>query len=433
MYIRKIWRNLVVSIVLATMCSLAVPLYGQAPYKVTKLIGDLNDTPESNKKSRQELVKMGREAVPGLVEEIKKYSSLKDGELFSAARCLRVLKEMNSDAGIPVATEMLSALAPKNFRETSLVPLSEALDYLSQFSDNKSATTAVYQFISQSPEKWRSKNSFYYRYDYGDGKLYNWEGNLMSNPAGFKNAAWHNNIVVNAIGVDVFVPLGNLVAKKHRGAANALRLLFPTLPYQLNLNLVFLHADGFTPMFKLFLFSGDATTTWIEPKGRPRMLLMKWFSDLGDREACKVIEFLLRSEQKDERDFVLIVLDKIAGSKGPVQGTDIEPSEPIPDLILLKNGDNASGVVLNKSFTIKTSYATLAFEPSKIERITIEGGGANVDVLKLKNGDTFSGVLQDEKVTLQLESGSQTEISKDKLKEIEFRFDRSKADEKKPK
>src|SRR5205823_784758 len=64
------------------------------------------------------------------------------------------------------------------------------------------------------------------------------------------------------------------------------------------------------------------------------------------------------------------------------------------DMIVLKNGDKITGEVLNKKFTIKTSYAELAFDREKVDQIILEGAGANIDEMVLKAGDKLSGVLQ---------------------------------------
>ncbi|MCH8151586.1 MAG: hypothetical protein IH830_04330 [Planctomycetes bacterium] len=96
---------------------------------------------------------------------------------------------------------------------------------------------------------------------------------------------------------------------------------------------------------------------------------------------------------------------------------------PLYDAIKLKNGDTMSGVILNESFTIKASYGVLTFPRAQIDRITIEGGGFNVDELILKVGDRISGVLQDAKIRVKLSSGAEADLDKDKVKEIQIRYE----------
>ena len=95
---------------------------------------------------------------------------------------------------------------------------------------------------------------------------------------------------------------------------------------------------------------------------------------------------------------------------------------PVPktqdDVVVQKNGDKITGEVKNKSFTIKTSYATLTFDRNKVDFIVLEGAGFNTDEIVLKTGDKLSGVLQDPKIAITLSSGAETELDKDKVKEI---------------
>jgi len=91
------------------------------------------------------------------------------------------------------------------------------------------------------------------------------------------------------------------------------------------------------------------------------------------------------------------------------------------DSIALKNGDTITGVILNGSFTIKTSYAELAFERAKIEKIVYEGAGANLDAITLRVGDKISGVVKEQKVQIKLVAGQTSEIDKDKIKSIQMR------------
>jgi len=91
------------------------------------------------------------------------------------------------------------------------------------------------------------------------------------------------------------------------------------------------------------------------------------------------------------------------------------------DKVMLKNGDNISGTILNQQFTILTSYAELKFECAKIEKIVLEGDGTNRDTLFLRVGDKMSGVVKEQTVQIKLLSGQTAQIHKDKIKSIQMR------------
>ena len=73
----------------------------------------------------------------------------------------------------------------------------------------------------------------------------------------------------------------------------------------------------------------------------------------------------------------------------------------------------------------------MSFERDKIDTIVIEGAGFNIDEMILKAGDKLSGVLQDTVIKIDLSSGGQAEIQKDKIKEIRI-LKEVKKDEPKP-
>ena len=99
-------------------------------------------------------------------------------------------------------------------------------------------------------------------------------------------------------------------------------------------------------------------------------------------------------------------------------GEQGDASRQQDDVIVLKNGDKITGEVLNKTFTMKTSYATLTFDREKVDLIVLEGAGFNIDEMVLKAGDKLSGVLQDSKISMKLSSGAEAELDRDKIKEI---------------
>lgn len=91
------------------------------------------------------------------------------------------------------------------------------------------------------------------------------------------------------------------------------------------------------------------------------------------------------------------------------------------DSVILSNGDTITGTIQDESFKIKTSYAELTFGRDKIDKIEIEGAGANVDSITLRVGDKISGVLLSTKISIKLYGGQESEIAKDKIKTIRMR------------
>jgi len=88
------------------------------------------------------------------------------------------------------------------------------------------------------------------------------------------------------------------------------------------------------------------------------------------------------------------------------------------DLIILKNGDKLSGDILDESFSLKTSYASLVLRTQDIKSIEFEGGGLNIDVVKLKVGDKLSGIVHNTSVRIKLLSGRVLNIDLEKVKSI---------------
>ena len=91
------------------------------------------------------------------------------------------------------------------------------------------------------------------------------------------------------------------------------------------------------------------------------------------------------------------------------------------DQVLMKNGDVLSGRILTTDFTLRTSYGTHSFQTKQIQTINLEGGGQNVDLVLLWIGDELSGVIESAAVKMEMRSGTQVELSKDKIKDIIFK------------
>jgi hypothetical protein len=91
------------------------------------------------------------------------------------------------------------------------------------------------------------------------------------------------------------------------------------------------------------------------------------------------------------------------------------------DRIFLKNGDVVSGQILKETFKLRTSYGTINFELPQIAYIDFESGGKNTDIVVLKVGDQLSGVLEAPIITLQMQHGTEIELDKEKIKKITFK------------
>jgi len=90
------------------------------------------------------------------------------------------------------------------------------------------------------------------------------------------------------------------------------------------------------------------------------------------------------------------------------------------DLLTLRNGDTLGGTILNESFTIKTTYATLSFPKEEIKRIIFESERAEIQIMELVRGDVLRGVIRDEIIHIDIPSAGENPIEQDKIREIDF-------------
>jgi len=87
-------------------------------YRIEKLLTDLNNSVESNKKARESFIEMGDAVVPRLLSEVAKHRqvplSARSNEaarlLAEAARALRALSDMKSPAAIPLLRKSATAV-----------------------------------------------------------------------------------------------------------------------------------------------------------------------------------------------------------------------------------------------------------------------------------------------------------------------------------
>lgn len=96
------------------------------------------------------------------------------------------------------------------------------------------------------------------------------------------------------------------------------------------------------------------------------------------------------------------------------------------DQLILRDGQAASGKVLDKEFKIKTSFATLTLKKSKIVHIHFmrpDGTGfPPADQIKTNNGDDLYGkILQPKIISFVLATNGQlVKIHRDKINTLVF-------------
>ncbi len=110
------------------------------------------------------------------------------------------------------------------------------------------------------------------------------------------------------------------------------------------------------------------------------------------------------------------------------------PSEPTPlavvlnverpgkaDLLLLRSGEQLTGTLLNESFSLRTGYAHLKFEPRMLAAIDLDDGTRGIESVITINSNRFSGFLEDPLFTFQLQTGSRIEVRREKVLKVIFR------------
>jgi len=90
------------------------------------------------------------------------------------------------------------------------------------------------------------------------------------------------------------------------------------------------------------------------------------------------------------------------------------------DLLTLRNGDTLSGTILNESFTIETTYATLSFPKEEIKRIIFDSERAEIQIMELGRGDILRGVIRNKIIHIDIPSAGENPIEQDKIREIDF-------------
>lgn len=91
------------------------------------------------------------------------------------------------------------------------------------------------------------------------------------------------------------------------------------------------------------------------------------------------------------------------------------------NLIQLNNGDVLTGVILNKSFPVKTTYAEIPVEANTISHISMIGGENVLTKIKLRGSDdVVQGILTAEDIEVDLDTGPEVKIYQDRIKEVSF-------------
>ncbi len=91
------------------------------------------------------------------------------------------------------------------------------------------------------------------------------------------------------------------------------------------------------------------------------------------------------------------------------------------DILLLRNGDQLTGTILNEKFSIRTSYAELHFNNRMIAGIDLEGGANNIESIVTVNNNRFSGFIDNPVFVFQLQTGPRIEIRREKVLKAIFR------------
>ncbi len=90
------------------------------------------------------------------------------------------------------------------------------------------------------------------------------------------------------------------------------------------------------------------------------------------------------------------------------------------DRFVLKNGDTFKGIVTTPKITVVTSYATVPVESKDIALIEFIGKDRGATKITLRNQNLLKGILQEEGIRIDLDSGPEIRIYRDKIHKIIF-------------
>ena len=113
---------------------------------------------------------------------------------------------------------------------------------------------------------------------------------------------------------------------------------------------------------------------------------------------------------------------EIALSSSPDVSVVLDLKRPSDtDILLLRNGDQLTGTILNENFSLRTSYASLQFHNRILAGVDLEGGSNNIERIVTVNGNQFSGFIDDPVVVFKLQAGATIQIRREKILKIVFR------------
>jgi formylglycine-generating enzyme required for sulfatase activity len=91
------------------------------------------------------------------------------------------------------------------------------------------------------------------------------------------------------------------------------------------------------------------------------------------------------------------------------------------DNVILLNGDKLTGTVLNPSYSLQTTYATIPIDKSSIAGISLEGTDKRIERIVTETNDQFSGTLDTTVFVFRRENGSILTIRPEKVQKVVFR------------
>lgn len=90
------------------------------------------------------------------------------------------------------------------------------------------------------------------------------------------------------------------------------------------------------------------------------------------------------------------------------------------DLLLLWNGDKLTGIILNDTVSLRTSYGQLKFGRGMLAGIDLDTGARGLESVITVNSNRFSGFLEDASFTFQPQTGSRTDVRREKVLKVLF-------------
>ncbi len=100
---------------------------------------------------------------------------------------------------------------------------------------------------------------------------------------------------------------------------------------------------------------------------------------------------------------------------------DLDPLRPSStDILQLRNGDQLTGTILNKSFSMRTSYAQIDLNSRKIARISLEGGINNFETISTINNNRFSGLMEDPVFVFKVKGGARINVRREQVSQAVF-------------